>query len=126
MLKYFSSIGAALGLLFASGASAEPGSASLPHPDVTVFEAAKVITMEPGYPEARYVATADGIILGLGQTLDELEAWTRDRKVTVDSRFARQILMPGFIAKAGASRPSSAIWGMSSWRTGRASRWRPS
>lgn len=97
MLKYFSSIGAALGLLFASGASAEPGSASLPHPDVTVFEAAKVITMEPGYPEARYVATADGIILGLGQTLEDLEAWTRNRKVTVDSRFARQILMPGFI-----------------------------
>jgi len=97
MLKYFSSIGAALGLLFASGASAEPGPASLNHPDVTVFEAARIITMEPGYPEARYVATADGIILGLGQTLDELEAWTRDRKVTVDSRFAKRILMPGFI-----------------------------
>ena len=97
MLKFISSIGAALALLLASGARAEEAPASLPYPDVTVFEAARIITMEPGYPEARYVATADGIILGLGQTLDELEAWTRDRKVTVDSRFAKQILMPGFI-----------------------------
>ena len=97
MLKFISSIGAALALLFATGAQAEEGPARLPYPDVTVFEAARIITMEPGYPEARYVATADGIILGLGQSLEDLEAWTRDRKVTVDRRFARQILMPGFI-----------------------------
>ncbi|MBQ0771296.1 MAG: amidohydrolase family protein [Sphingomonadales bacterium] len=97
MLKFISSIGVALALLLASGAQAEEAPASLPYPEVTVFEAARIITMEPGYPEARYVATADGIILGLGQTLEDLEAWTRDRKVTVDSRFARQILMPGFI-----------------------------
>jgi predicted amidohydrolase YtcJ len=97
MLKYISSIGAALALLFTSGARAEEAPASLPYPDVTVFEAARIITMEPGYPEARYVATADGIILGLGQSLEELEAWTRDRKVTVDRQFAGQVLMPGFI-----------------------------
>ncbi|PHR18585.1 MAG: hydrolase [Sphingopyxis sp.] len=97
MLKFISSIGAALTLLFATGASAEETPASLPYPEVTIFEAAKIITMEPGFPEARYVATADGIILGLGQTLEEMEAWTRDRKVTVDRQFARQILMPGFV-----------------------------
>ena len=97
MLKIISSIGAALALLLASGAHAEEAPASLPYPEVTIFEAAKIITMEPGYPEARYVATADGIILGLGQTLEELEAWTRDRKVTVDRQFAKRILMPGFI-----------------------------
>jgi predicted amidohydrolase YtcJ len=97
MLKFISSIGAALTLLFASGAQAEEGPASLPYPEVTVFEAARIITMEPGYPEARYVATADGIILGLGQTMEDLEAWTRDRTVTVDRRFAKRILMPGFI-----------------------------
>ncbi|MFT5330401.1 MAG: putative amidohydrolase YtcJ [Parasphingorhabdus sp.] len=97
MLKFISSIGVALALLFANSAGAEEVPASLPYPEVTIFEAARIITMEPGYPEARYVATADGIILGLGQTLEDLEAWTRNRKVTVDSRFARQILMPGFI-----------------------------
>ena len=97
MLKFISSIGAALALLLASGAQAEEAPASLSYPEVTVFEAARIITMEPGFPEARYVATSDGIILGLGQTLEELEAWTRDREFTVDRRFAKQILMPGFI-----------------------------
>ena len=97
MLRFLSSIGIALALLFASGARAEEVPASLPYPEVTVFEAAKIITMEPGYPEARYVATSDGIILGLGQSLEDLEAWTRDRKVTVDRRFAKRILMPGFV-----------------------------
>ncbi|NRD90875.1 hypothetical protein C8024_17615 [Sphingopyxis sp. BSNA05] len=97
MLKFISSIGAALTLLLASGAQAEEVPAALPYPEVTIFEAAKIITMEPGYPEARYVATADGIILGLGQTLEDLEAWTRDREVTVDRQFAKQILMPGFV-----------------------------
>ncbi|MGB5484597.1 amidohydrolase, partial [Parasphingorhabdus sp.] len=48
-------------------------------------------------PEAKYVATADGIILGLGQSLEELEAWTKERKVTVDRQFSKQILMPGFV-----------------------------
>ncbi|NVD26691.1 amidohydrolase family protein [Parasphingorhabdus flavimaris] len=97
MLKFISSIGAALTLLIATGAQAEEGPATLPYPEVTIFKAAKIITMEPGFPEARYVATADGIILGLGQTLEELEAWTRDRTVTVDRQFSRQILMPGFV-----------------------------
>ena len=97
MLKFISSIGAALTLLLTSGAQAEEVPTSLPYPEITVFEAARIITMEPGYPEARFVATADGIILGLGQTLEELEAWTRNRKVTVDRQFAKRILMPGFI-----------------------------
>lgn len=97
MMKIGHYIAAALALLFASGAQAEERSAALPHPQITIFEASKIITMEPGYPEARYVATADGIILGLGQTLEELEAWTRDREVTVDRQFASQILMPGFV-----------------------------
>lgn len=97
MLKFISSIGAALTLLLATGAQAEAGPATLPFPEVTIFEAAKIITMEPGYPEAKYVATADGIILGIGQSLEDLEAWTVDRKVTVDRQFSKQILMPGFV-----------------------------
>ncbi len=81
----------------ASSAQAEETPAATPYPDVTVYEAAKIITMEPGFPEAKYAATADGIILGLGQSMEDLEAWTRGRNVKIDRRFATNILMPGFI-----------------------------
>ena len=65
--------------------------------DVTVFEAAKIITMEPSQPSARFVAVANGMVLSLADSLEELAPWTRGRKVTVDRRFAGQVLTPGFI-----------------------------
>ncbi len=68
-----------------------------PYTDVTIFEAQSIITMEPGYPEARYVATSDGIIIGVAQELGDLSAWTQGRNVTVDRRFADRVIMPGFI-----------------------------
>lgn len=86
-----------LAIVVASSAQAEEAPASLPYPDVTIYEAAKIITMEPGFPEAKYVATADGIILGLGQSVEDLEAWTRNRNVKIDRSFTSNILMPGFI-----------------------------
>ncbi len=64
---------------------------------VIVYEAAKIITMEPGFPEAKFVATADGIVLGLANTIEELDAWTDQRDVTIDRQFADRIMMPGFI-----------------------------
>ncbi len=67
------------------------------HEQVTVFEAAKIITMEPSLPNARFVATADGIILGIADTLVALDPWTRGRTATIDRRFAKSILMPGLI-----------------------------
>ena len=97
MLKIGQFIGAALALLLATSVQAEEASTPFPYPEVTVFEAKRIITMEPGYPEARYVAVSDGIVLGLGQSLEDLEAWTRDRQVTVERRFAKRILMPGFV-----------------------------
>lgn len=66
-------------------------------PDVTVFEAAKIITMEPSLPQSRFVAVADGIILGHAPDLADLAAWTRGRQVTLDRRFAGQVLMPGLV-----------------------------
>lgn len=36
---------------------------------VTVFEAAKIVTMEPSLPSARFAAVAGGIILGVADTL---------------------------------------------------------
>ncbi|MBK6298375.1 MAG: amidohydrolase family protein [Sphingomonadales bacterium] len=64
---------------------------------VTVFEAAKIVTMEPSLPSARFVAVAGGIVLGLADSLAELDPWTRGREVSVDRQFARNVLMPGLI-----------------------------
>ncbi len=64
---------------------------------VTIFEALRIITMEPSLPIARFVAVADGIILGTAMRLDELKAWTEGRQVTIDRRFAKSVIMPGLI-----------------------------
>jgi hypothetical protein len=84
-------------LACATSAQAESEAVEPPYPSITIFEAKTIVTMEPGLPEARYVATADGIILGLAETLEDLSAWTEDREVEIDRRFADNILMPGFI-----------------------------
>ncbi|MXP47994.1 amidohydrolase family protein [Altererythrobacter luteolus] len=65
--------------------------------DIVVYEAAKIITMEPGYPQAKYVAVSDGIVVAVAQNLEELAPWTDGRRVTVDRQFASQVLMPGFV-----------------------------
>jgi len=76
---------------------AEEGPSELPYPSITIYEAETIITMEPGLPEAKFVATADGLILGLADSVDDLSAWTEGREVTIDRRFADDVLMPGFI-----------------------------
>lgn len=65
--------------------------------DVTVFEAKRIVTMEPAQPHARFVAVADGIILGLADRLEDLSAWTSGRTVRVDRSLAGKVLMPGLI-----------------------------
>lgn len=69
----------------------------LSYDKVTIFEAAKIVTMEPSNPSARFVAVSDGLILGIGNALAELEPWTRGRTFEVDRRFAKDVLMPGLI-----------------------------
>lgn len=64
---------------------------------VTVFEARRIVTMERAMPTGRFVAVADGAILGVGQSLDQLARWTQGREVKVDRRFAGQVLFPGLI-----------------------------
>ena len=64
---------------------------------VKVFEAARFITMEPSLPSARFVAVADGMILGLANSLDELAPWTKGREVQLIRDFAGKVVMPGLI-----------------------------
>lgn len=87
----------ALGLI-AAGPLALSGRAwARTFPKVTVFEAARFVTMEPGQPVCRYVAVADGLILATASSLAELEPWTRGREVAHDRRFAGKVLLPGLI-----------------------------
>ena len=87
---------AMLGLAGVAQASSE-NDAPTSYRDVVVYEASQIITMEPGYPEARFVATSEGIILGVAQEYSDLAAWTDGRNVTLDRRFASDVLMPGFV-----------------------------
>ncbi|WP_438726049.1 amidohydrolase [Parasphingorhabdus sp. DH2-15] len=84
--------------LMGSGASAnEPLAKNQSYPDITIYEAQSIITMEPALPEAKFVAVADGIILSVAQDLESLKPWTDGRKVTINRDYADKVLMPGFI-----------------------------
>jgi len=64
---------------------------------VTVFEAGKIVTMEAGYPHARFMAVRDGMVLGLAQSLEALGPWTDGREVVLNRDFAGNVLFPGLI-----------------------------
>jgi predicted amidohydrolase YtcJ len=86
-----------LGALAATPMSVAASDQSLLYPKIRIFEAAKIVTMEPANPSARFVAVADGLILGIANSLAELEPWARGRQVEIDRRFAKNVLMPGLI-----------------------------
>ena len=60
---------------------------------ITIFQAAKIITMDPACPQASHVAVRDGKILGAGD-LDDLAKWGAYR---LDTTFAGKVMMPGFV-----------------------------
>jgi len=84
------------GALVAAAPPKIPGTLD-PSPEVTVFEAAKIITMDRSLPSARFVATQGGLILAVSQTLAELAPWTDGRRVTLNRQFADKVLLPGLI-----------------------------
>ena len=90
MIQRRTVLGSLAALPFAGSALAATG-------PVTVFEARRIVTMEPAQPAARFVAVADGIILGLADSLDELHPWTTGRAVQIVRDFADKVLLPGFI-----------------------------
>ena len=59
----------------------------------TIYEARKVVTMNPSRPLATHVAVWDGRILGAG-SLDELAGWGA---YNLDRTFADKVLMPGLV-----------------------------
>src|SRR5574337_2163138 len=59
----------------------------------TVYPARRILTMNPGQPEATHIAVRDGRVLAVGD-LDRMQAWGR---FEVDDRFADKVLLPGFV-----------------------------
>jgi predicted amidohydrolase YtcJ len=60
---------------------------------ITVYEARKIITMNPMQPQATHVAVRDGRILAVGD-LERMRAWG---EFELDTRYAGQVLMPGLV-----------------------------
>lgn len=80
-----------LGLLaaapFLGGASSRP----------IMIYTSKFITMDSRQPVANHVAVADGMVVAVGQSLSDIKAAIGDREALIDERFAKRVLMPGFI-----------------------------
>lgn len=64
---------------------------------VAIYRAKRIITMDAKIPSARFVAIADGLILGVANTLPALERKLGGRSFQVDTRFENAVLMPGLI-----------------------------
>lgn len=67
-----------------------------PAPEVTIFTAKKVLTMERTNPEAEAVAVRDKRIVAVG-SLAEVKAALGDTKFAMNETFAGKLMLPGFI-----------------------------
>ena len=72
---------------------------------ITLFRARRVLTLDPGYPEAEAVAVRGGRILGVGSA-ESLAAWG---PAEVDDRFADDVLLPGFV-EAHSHVLAGGVW----------------
>ncbi|MHB8069593.1 MAG: amidohydrolase [Desulfobaccales bacterium] len=70
--------------------------APAPSETVTIYPAKKILTMEPGNPEATAVAVAGKRILAVG-SLDEVKAALGDLKFTLNDTFQSRVVLPGLI-----------------------------
>jgi predicted amidohydrolase YtcJ len=64
---------------------------------ITVLLAKKFVTMDPGWPEATAVAVAEGKIVSVGVTFDDLKPWLDKYPYEIDDRFKDKVIYPGFV-----------------------------
>jgi predicted amidohydrolase YtcJ len=67
-----------------------------PFTALTIFTARRIHTMDESLPVATAVAVSEGRIVAVG-SLEDMAPWREGRSVTVDERFANQVLLPGLI-----------------------------
>ena len=72
---------------------------------LTIFQAKKIITMNPARPETTHVAVRDGQIIGTG-SLEELQGWG---EYTLDTQFKDKYLMPGLV-EGHAHAMEGSLW----------------
>src|SRR4051794_20807127 len=72
---------------------------------ITIYQARKILTMNPARPSATHVAVRDGTILGAG-TLAELAGWGAYR---LERTFADNVLMPGLV-EGHSHDAEGAMW----------------
>ncbi len=63
---------------------------------LTVYPAAKIITMTEAMPTAGAVAVADGRVVCVG-SMDSLKPWLDAHPYDIDDRLADKVVMPGFV-----------------------------
>ena len=94
---------AVLGLAAKPGIAVEPSlqdlSAALQSlPQIVIYHAKEIVTLDPDKPTARAVAVVGDRILAVGE-LDDLTKAAGTQPYTVNSQFADQVVVPGFIAQ---------------------------
>jgi predicted amidohydrolase YtcJ len=67
-------------------------------PQIVIYHAKEVVTLDPDKPSARAVAVVGDRILAVGE-LDDLTKAAGTQPYTVNTQFADQVVVPGFIAQ---------------------------
>ena len=67
-------------------------------PEITIYTAKEIITLDTAKPMAQAVAVVGDRILATG-TLAELKTAAGDQKYSIDNTFADKIIVPGFVAQ---------------------------
>jgi predicted amidohydrolase YtcJ len=67
-------------------------------PEVVIFTAKEIVTLDPSKPTVEAVAVVGDRILATG-TLKELKAAAGNQKYSVDETFANKVIVPGFLAQ---------------------------
>jgi predicted amidohydrolase YtcJ len=67
-------------------------------PPIIIYQAKEIVTLDPAKPTAEAVAVVGDRILAAG-SLDELKAAAGKQPYTVNTTFANQVIVPGFIAQ---------------------------
>lgn len=73
--------------------------------EITIFQAKKIVTMNPSNPEGTHIAVREGRILGVG-SLEEVAGWG---DYELDDTFKDQVLVPGFVEAHGHIQ-EGAFW----------------
>ncbi len=64
--------------------------------ELVVYIARRIITMEPGLPEANAVAVHGDRIVAVGH-MESMQPWLRAFPHRIDDRFINHVMMPGFV-----------------------------